>query len=120
MKKGFSLNNGQGARLDVKAVHEISPGRCRRSGTNCAVIIGDVAAGTFIAGDKIALLDSSGKELLDDYVARLEIGCKQRFEVPKGSRVGMLLMKHAPGELLGLGIPRHHVHHPPAAHPYRL
>ena len=120
MGKGFTLDNGQGARLDVKAVHFIPPSRCRCPGANCAVVIGDVAAGTFMAGDKIALKDKSGKELLEDSIARLEIGCKQHFEVPSGSHVGVLLMEHAPGELLGLGIPRHQVHIAPTAHPYRV
>lgn len=120
MAKGFTLYNGQGARLDVRAVHFIPPSRRRCEGANCAVIIGDVAAGAFMAGDQIALKDKSGKELLKDSVARLEINCRQCFEVPVGSHVGVLLKEHAPDKLLELGVPRYQAYRPPTAHPNRL
>lgn len=120
MGKGFTLNNGQGAWLSVEAVHLIAPSRCKCPGTNCAVIIGLVTVGTIQPGDKIIIQDAADKELLEDYIARLEINCKQHFEARRGNRVGMLLKQHAPKDLLDLGIPRHQVHHPPAAHPYRM
>jgi hypothetical protein len=56
--------------------------------------------------------------LLEDKVARLEISCRKHFEVSKDNRVGLLLEKHDPKDLLKLGISLHKVRATQSAHPY--
>jgi len=116
--KGFSLTNEKGAWLNVTAVHFISPSRCECRGANCAVVIGEITVGSFKPGDKVVIKDKSNRDLLDDIVARLEIGCEKRDEVKIGDHVGMLLMNNTPGALLQHGIPRYKAHVPPTARPY--
>jgi hypothetical protein len=79
-----------------------------------------VVAGIFKPGDKVVLKDKSGKNLLEDSIARLEIGREKRAEVSSGNRAGILLKEHSPGELLRLGISLYQVHVPQTTHPYRL
>jgi len=103
-KNGSFTMKSESAVVVVRGIHKIPWSRRYVEAAERAVLSARVQKGILKEGDEIVLKSPAGEEL-NDIAARIEINRQRHPEVSAGNNVGILLMKHAPENLIKFGLP---------------